>query len=128
MAAESVKLAELANKQLTVIGYAPTVGVCHHHFSIDPDLLAAEKYERLIQDILKKVTLAAYKSGFPLTQNQSMRDLMLRARKVAGSQAPALILGETGTGKENYCPIHPFQLQQVDGPFVAVTVLPFQKP
>jgi two-component system, response regulator FlrC len=120
IAADFARLNNNGHTKLTIIGYVPDNQASDHHLALDIELLALDKYDRLIQDILKKVTQAAFRSGFPLTCNQHMQDILHKAFKVAGSQAPVLVLGETGTGKEMIAQYIHCNSKQMNGPFIAV--------
>ncbi len=55
-----------------------------------------------------------------LGTSEQMQDVFASIRKVAGSNAPVLILGESGTGKEMVALAVHRRSQRKDGPFVAI--------
>src|SRR5262249_35596529 len=57
-------------------------------------------------------------AGFDAARNPAMQDIVRRARQVAETETPVLLLGETGTGKERLArAIHAWS-PRADGPFV----------
>ncbi len=76
----------------------------------------SERFARLPE------TVASDDAAIPgiVGSSPAMRDVARRVRQVAGHQAPVLITGETGTGKELIAHgIHQLS-QRKDGPFVAL--------
>ena len=59
-------------------------------------------------------------AGFETALSPVMRDIVLRARQVAQTDTPVLLLGETGTGKERLArAIHAWSARS-EGPFVTI--------
>lgn len=76
--------------------------------------------EQVLELVQSKIHATSYQISYPLTANLTVKKMAFIAKKSARSQAPILISGETGTGKElmaNYIHCHS---HHAGGPFVAV--------
>ncbi len=77
---------------------------------------ASRAHAKLLEDELGGTSGA----GFEAAQNPAMQDIVRRARQVAETETPVLILGETGTGKERLArAIHAWS-PRAEGPFVTL--------
>ncbi len=74
-----------------------------------------EREHRLMQQLLQGDTFESMLGSSPL-----MRGVFDSIRKVAGTDAPVLILGESGTGKEMAAQAIHRRSTRKDGPFVAI--------
>ncbi len=80
-----------------------------------------EKVRSLVRSALKVPDAPARSGGRPLVgESPAMRQVCALITKVAHSQAPVYISGETGTGKEVAARLIHAQSARADGPFVAV--------
>jgi two-component system NtrC family response regulator len=96
-----------------------------------------EKIIPLVSKAVDKATLqfrlkelqdqAEKQHGFPniLGHSQAIREAVDLAKKVAGTDATVLLLGETGTGKEVFAEAIHYESPRSDKPFVAVNCSAF---
>lgn len=75
---------------------------------------------REIRDLREKLQIAAGDGIEPVGRSPSFRRAVEMARAVAGSEAPVIILGETGTGKEVMARLIHRSSRRSSGPFVGL--------
>ena len=102
--------------------------VLNHLLDHDAQPLAFDKLDQMLASVLRRALLRGRESWQPpagdslgmIGQSEAMRQLRQHIRKVAPTEAPVLISGESGSGKELTAQaIHQLS-RRAGGPFVAV--------
>jgi transcriptional regulator with GAF, ATPase, and Fis domain len=100
--------------------YGQLLAVALRNARVAGALRRLERHAQARAEVLERDRVADPLRILAESRSPAVRSLVERARAVAGTETPVLILGETGTGKEQLARVIHGWSRRAEGPFVAV--------